>query len=222
MRRRRRAGRLAAVGGVLQALKIRGIDHFDTRNHTRGRIAPGQTLQVEWVTIDEPDMEDCGLAADLVFCQAESKGAAQFARIEECWYAGGPNEPRDAVGSPMAGGGQVWQYVPAREQLTLVLEPPRFAPLKRPRNICLSSGGGIVFSEAGRGANYLRGLTQTGEVFDLIRNDRNDSPWVAACFSPQRRTLFVNIQGETQPAGKADPAKGMTFAIWGPWESGAL
>ena len=46
----------------------------------------------------------------------------------------------------------------------------------------------------------------TSTVF--ARNVINDSEFTGACFSPDRRTLFVNIQ---------DP--GIQFAITGPWRS---
>ena len=81
---------------------------------------------------------------------------------------------------------------------------------------------GIVICEDGSGTNYVRGLTPSGEVFDLVRNNLNESEWAGACFSHEGRTLFVNIQGETRPLQNPAGAKGMTFAIWGPWTAGAL
>jgi len=79
-----------------------------------------------------------------------------------------------------------------------------------------------MICEDGAGTNYVRGLTRDGTIFDLIRNNINDSEWAGACFSPQGRTLFVNIQGNTRPIQDPNGAEGMTFAVWGPWESGAL
>jgi secreted PhoX family phosphatase len=39
----------------------------------------------------------------------------------------------------------------------------------------------------------------------------SDGEFAGATFSPDGETLFVNIQ-----------SPGITFAIWGPWENGAL
>jgi secreted PhoX family phosphatase len=94
--------------------------------------------------------------------------------------------------------------------------------LNSPDNICVRPRGGLVLCEDGSSTNYVRGLTREGEIFDLVRNDLNDSEWAGACFSPPGRTLFVNIQGNTRPLEQPSAARAMTFAIWGPWESGAL
>lgn len=98
--------------------------------------------------------------------------------------------------------------------------------LNSPDNIAISPRGGIVICEDGDGTNYVRGITRSGKALDLVRNNLNDSEWAGACFGHQGRTLFVNIQGDTRPlrtlAAGGTPTNGMTFAIWGPWESGAL
>ena len=44
--------------------------------------------------------------------------------------------------------------------------------------------------------------------------------WCKATFSPDGDTLFANIQGDTSSSGPGH--LGMTFAIWGPSEDGAL
>ncbi|HEY7503454.1 MAG TPA: hypothetical protein VH700_05070 [Gemmatimonadales bacterium] len=50
----------------------------------------------------------------------------------------------------------------------------------------------------------------------------NGSEWAGACFRPQGRTLFVNIQGETRPLENPGGDKRLTLAIRGPWEDGGL
>lgn len=120
------------------------------------------------------------------------------------------------------GAGQVWQYIPSQQKLILIFESPSFDVLNMPDNITVSPRGGLVLCEDGSGTNFVRGLTRNGLVFDLARNDANGSEWAGACFSPQGRTLFVNIQGETRPRENPAGVKGMTIAIWGPWSSGAL
>jgi secreted PhoX family phosphatase len=76
-----------------------------------------------------------------------------------------------------------------------------------------------VICEDGDGEQYLRGLTPGGAIFDLGKNVLNQSEFAGACFSPDGRVLFVNLQGSTVDSGTV---QGRTFAIRGPWERGAL
>ena len=88
------------------------------------------------------------------------------------------------------------------------------ALLKAPDNLCVSPRGGLVICEDGRGAQHLRGLADGGQIFDLAVNvvpGFENMEFAGTTFSPDGQTLFVNIQ-----------APGLTFAIWGPWEAGAL
>ena len=88
------------------------------------------------------------------------------------------------------------------------------ARLDSPDNIAVSPRGGIVICEDGRGDQDVRGLTHRGEIFDLaldIHPAFTDSEFAGATFSPDGETLFVNIQ-----------TPGVTVAIWGPWDEGAL
>ena len=206
-----------ARGGTLEALAISGQpEHF---------TGTGQTLltprKVEWVSIDTPDSDAPTLPSGFVFNQGLEKGAAQFARLEGCWYSD-ESIYFNATAGGDAGAGQVWQYHIARQELQLIFESPSPQVLNSPDNICVSPRGGIVLCEDGAGTNYVRGLTRDGAVFDLVRNNISAIEWTGACFSPQGRTLFVNIQGNTHPLENPNLDKGMTFGIWGPWESGAL
>ncbi len=205
------------LGGKLEILAVAGRPQYDT--------ATGQTpltpLKAKWLPIEEPDSDAPELPSGFVYNQGLLQGAARFARLEGCWYGDG-SIFFNATSGGDAGAGQVWQYHIAREQLQLVFESPSSSVLNSPDNICVSPRGGIVVCEDGSGTNYVRGLTRAGEIFDLARNNLNSSEWAGACFSPQGRTLFVNIQGETRPVENPGGEKGMTFAIWGPWEAGAL
>ena len=55
-----------------------------------------------------------------------------------------------------------------------------------------------------------------GEPFEFAVNILNNSELAGACFSPDGRTLFVNLFGDSTKGS------GMTCAIWGPWERGPL
>ena len=209
-------GRLAR-GGELQILTIEGKPQYNTMTGQQ-RFSP---MKVKWVRIPEPDSDLGELPSGFVYNQGLEKGAAQFARLEGCWY-GDRSIFFNATSGGDAGAGQVWQYHIGRRELQLIFESPSLDVLNSPDNICVSPRGGLVLCEDGSGVQHVRGLTRRGEIFDLVRNDLNGSEWAGACFSPQGRTLFVNIQGETRPLQNPGGDKGMTFAIWGPWESGAL
>ncbi len=65
---------------------------------------------------------------------------------------------------------------------------------------------------------HLRGLTRRGQLFSIAKNalrssindaDRSGDEFAGSTFSPDGRTLFVNIQA----------GAGMSFAIWGDWRS---
>jgi secreted PhoX family phosphatase len=204
-------------GGELQILAIEGKPQYNTATGQQ----PFAPMKVKWVRIPEPDSDAGELPDGFVYNQGLEKGAAQFARLEGCWY-GDRSIFFNATSGGDAGAGQIWQYHIGRRELQLIFESPSIDVLNSPDNICVSPRGGLVLCEDGSAANYVRGLTRSGEIFDLVRNNVNGSEWAGACFSPQGRTLFVNIQGETRPLQNPGGDKGMTFAIWGPWESGAL
>lgn len=67
---------------------------------------------------------------------------------------------------------------------------------------------------------YMRGLTRAGRIFDFAQELVTEREWCKATFSPDGDTLFANIQGDTSSSGPGH--LGMTFAIWGPFEDGAL
>ncbi len=205
------------MGGTLEMLAVKGQPGYDTR---RGQVV-GQHFECEWVPIDQPDTDAPSISSGFVFNQGFPLGGARFARLEGCWWGEG-GVYFNATSGGDAGAGQVFKYTPSGSdsgELVLVFESPSTSVLNSPDNICISPRGGIVICEDGAGTNYVRGINQSGQVFDLVRNNVNTSEWAGACFSPQGRTLFVNIQGSTNSASST---LGQTFAIWGPWESGPL
>jgi hypothetical protein len=139
---------------------------------------------VRWVTIDNPDSDEPVLPSGYVYNQGLAKGAAQFARLEGCWY-GDNSIYFNATTGGNAGVGQVWQYHIRRNELQLVFESPSSDVLNSPDNICVSPRGGLVICEDGIETNFVRGLTRDGRVFDVVRNNLDRSEWAGACFSPQ-------------------------------------
>jgi secreted PhoX family phosphatase len=210
------AGNLLA-GGRLQLLAVKDRPQYNTSTGQR----PGLPLPVTWVDIDDPDPANAAADPSAVFRQGLAQGGTIFQRLEGCWYGDG-SIFFNATSGGDAGAGQVWQYRPRGNsggQLILVFESPSPDVLDAPDNIVVTPRGGLIVCEDGDGTQFLRGLTQRGEIFDFGQNIANTDEFAGACFSPDGETLFVNIQGSTSSTGAN---KGMTFAIWGPWEDGAL
>ena len=156
--------------------------------------------------------------------QGFDKGGASFSRLEGCWYDSGSIFFTSTSGGTV-GEGQVWHYDPRREELRLIFESPAQRVLDNPDNITISPRGGILLCEDGdRVGQRLIGLTPRGEIFPFavnnvvlngekngITGDFRGREWAGATYSPDTRWLFVNIQ-----------TPGITFAIIGPWDNGAL
>lgn len=208
------SGRVGSLhkGGALQMLKVEGSPQIELFNSQ----SIGQSYDVAWVDIDEPDPAEAESNSIAVFLQGFAKGGARFDRLEGCWYGDGSIFFHDTSGGD-AGAGQVWQYTPSQEKLTLIFESPSTDVLDSPDNLTVNPHGGLVMCEDGGGDNFLRGLTPSGEVYDLAKNTLNGREWAGATFSPDGRTLFVNIQGPTGGTTEAGAGEGLTLAIWGPW-----
>ena len=207
--------RALADGGRLFMLAVKGRPLADL-----GHGYPiGSELPVDWIRIDQPDDPSATAPADFVWSQGRARGAATFARLEGCWYDA--TDRRVYVVATEGGRalqGQVWAYSPRHETITLVYESPSAAVMNMPDNLT-SGPGGLVLCQNGSGVESLYGLTAAGAVFILAQNnvrlngerngfvgDFTDAEWSGACYSPDGRWLFANIQ-----------TPGITFAITGPW-----
>jgi secreted PhoX family phosphatase len=208
-------------GGELYMLKVRGANN----TNLGASYAHGTTFGVEWVRIARPDNPAAGTPGTFVWAQGQAQGAATFARLEGCWYG---NDAKIYVVSTSGGigQGQVWEYDPRAETIALLFQSPGAAVLNAPDNICVSPRGGLVLCEDGSGEEFMHGLTVDGEIFPFARNTAvlpeayntfvaagsyTGSEWAGACYSPDGKWLFANLQ-----------SPGVTFAITGPWKSGAL
>ena len=214
------------AGGVLEMLKVKNADQANLT----ASYPNGTTWDVEWVTIDQPEVIN-----PRNFTQGYNKGAARFARLEGAWYDTGLVYFTSTSGGSVSGG-QVFHFDPRREKLTLVFESRNNTshPVM-PDNMTISPRGGILLCEDRGGISRLMGLSQAGDVFEFGRNNMmlsaadaavvhskfpgtesriNGGNYVGsetcgACFHD--RWLFVNIQNP-----------GVTFAITGPWNDGIL
>ncbi len=202
-------------GGHLEMMAISGRPQADLRQGQRA----GDWLRVEWVPIDDPDPEGAETDPTLVFAQGFGAGGARLSRLEGCWYGDGSVYFHSTNGGDEQSG-QVWRYVPDEDALILVFESPSRDVLDAPDNLTVSPRGGLLLCEDAVGISHLRGLTPDGQIFDFAENIMNRREFAGATFSPDGTILFVNIQGDLDSFGPGN--KGMTFAITGPWEDGAL
>jgi hypothetical protein len=205
------------MGGTLQMLKIDDEWQYDTRSGQ----STERWLGVEWVTIPDPDPVISPTST--VFLQGWALGGARFGRLEGAWYGNARIYFASTSGGDV-GEGQIWEYDPAEDRLRLVYESPDVNVLDSPDNICVSPRGGLVLCEDGGGAEFVHGLTVDGQIFRFAQNnvvlngerngivgDFRSGEFAGATYSPDGKWLFFNIQ---QP--------GITFAVTGPWGSGAL
>jgi len=207
--------------------------------HLEGHQGPGTRYKVEWVPIAEPDKVFPYTAGEvastpnddaIVFVgnQGRELGAAYFSRLEGQVYDDGvvyftstqggglPETGSHSATGFGNGSGQVWAYDTRNETLTLVYESPDRDTLDFPDNITVSPRGTLVVCEDNTQDNYLRGLSKDGELWNIALNrlrsisdvDRSGDEFAGSTFSTDGETLFVNIQS----------SRGMTFAIWGPWQ----
>ena len=223
---------LHETSGPLQALKIKGEPNKDMDLTTE----VGASYPVEWVPISEPDHEDDtddrrdrvpGFTPNRV--QAADAGAAIFSRQEGMWAGPGSANGNgakvyfDCTSGGKARLGQVWEYDPGRETLTLIYESTDPARLENPDNVVIVPKTSDIFlQEDSGGEQFIRGVTQQGEIYDFAKTNSNDTEFCGGCFDPDGKTLYVNQQGErgSLPDGPPD-GRATTYAIYGPFEKRA-
>jgi secreted PhoX family phosphatase len=194
-------------GGLLEAMKVPALVGTDLSVVD----TPGSAFDVTWTTIAEPDPDEDEIRfvtdATPVF-KAEGvwrgNGAVWFVSS----YALGPDaeDPEDiTVG---VHGGQIWRLDETQQQIELVAQFAAGGPHDGPDNITVSPYGYALACTDGEDDQWLVGINDDGVVFPFGFNRLNDSEFAGATFSPDGRTLYVNIQ---------EP--GHTFAIYGPWQA---
>ena len=125
----------------------------------------------------------------------------------------------------------MFEYDPRDETLKVIYDAPNAESVDNPDNITVTPRGGLLLCEDAAGNGFtegerLVGLTLHGQAFtfamnninltsdysDVVRaGDYRQNEWAGACYSPDGRWLFANIQ-----------TPGITFAITGPWGQGPL
>jgi uncharacterized protein len=213
---------LRQTRGPLEALAVRGEPHA---NMDTGRVV-GRPYPVEWVPVPEPDHDDDtdsdrsrtpGRTPNRI--QAQDRGAAYFDRQEGMWVGGG-KVYFDCTTGGAQNLGQVWEYDPARETVTLIYESSDAARLENPDNVVIvPQTRDVLLCEDSDGEQHVRGVTRDGAIYDFARSKTNDTEFCGACFSPDGSTLFVNQQGERGGLPDGPPGgQAVTYAIYGPFE----
>jgi hypothetical protein len=187
--------------GKLQALRVRDAPGFNT-----SRLKLGQRVPIDWVDVPEPDPRE-----DDVRLQARSRGAASFARTEGLWLTGPELFMCATTGGPI-GRGQILRVQHAGDQpeLSVVAHSEDAETLDMPDNITVAPSGELYVAEDGLEGNCLRRVTRDGVVSEFARNVRSTSELSGPCFTPDGRTMFVNVQHD-----------GLTLAIQGPFKAAA-
>jgi secreted PhoX family phosphatase len=224
------SGNLAETTGPLEALKVKN----EFRANMDIARPVGVPFDVEWVTIDVPDHDDetdqNRVAPPEVLptrFQAQNKGAAFFDRQEGMWT--GPGDSKiyfDCTAGGELSLGQVWEYDPGRETITLLYESNDPASLQRPDNVVIVPQTQDIFlCENGPVTppnDFIRGLTQDGQIYDFAQAITNNTEFCGACFDPDGQTLYVNQQGDRrdpgQPIEGVPSNRAITYAIYGPFE----
>lgn len=220
----------AEFGGTLQMLAVKGRPEIDFQQTG----CENRAFPVRWVTIEKPDPDlDTG---DLsTFQQGLAGGGANFRRLEGCWYGASSIFFVSTTGGPAGvGEGQLYEYNPKTETLSIIYVSPAQSVLENPDNIVVAPDGSIIMCEDNSGSTTNEGerliwlYPKTGQIFTFALNTMNftagglgtlvrpsgrtfntnqkQNEWAGAVFSPDGKWMFVNIQ-----------TPGVTFAITGPW-----
>jgi uncharacterized protein len=193
-------------GGVLEAMWSPGVPDLSVFTQR------GTELPVEWKSITDP------LGKPTSIRKQFGTDITRSRKFEGMWWGDDRayvvcSFARLSDGSAAEHDGQVWSYDPGARTLTLeayfpVNPDPSGATADQPDgpdNITVNPWGGLVIAEDGEGTQHLVAIVD-GEPHLLARNALSGSEFTGVNFSPDRQTLFANIQDE-----------GYVFAITGPF-----
>lgn len=168
----------------------------------------GAWHQARWI-----DLLNVESPADDLRQRGASDGALVFARGEGIWMGDGEMY-FTATSGGTAECGQIFRFRPGTggrsDAIQLFFESTDPAQFNYGDNLCIAPSGHLVVCEDGYSdevSNYLRGITPDGRAYPIAHIRPQTEP-AGACYSPDGRTLFVNLYSPTK-----------TLAITGPWAS---
>ena len=207
-RRDRDRGASLRAGGELSALLVPALGDADLSSVTE---AGTEFRHVRWVPITVPDPDEGDTIRELHTATRIPKCEGTWAADGCIWWVSsrgdGPDAEEESERSDGVHGGQIWCYDPQRSTLRLVVRFEQDHDFEGPDNITVSPFGYAVMCTDGEDDDqFMAGITPGGRTFPLAYNRLSNQEFAGACFSPDRSTLFANIQ---------EP--GLTLAIWGPW-----
>lgn len=197
--------------GKLEALAIVGHPSLDTRNYDTSEISAGKAFSARWIPLEEVESPK-----DDLRLRGFEAGAARFARGEGIEFHEGDLYICCTDGGPERFG-QLFKLTPgdnsSEDKLELFIQPSASDLLTNGDNLCAAPWGDLVIcedliKEHAQRTPHLRGINPQGEIYTIARNAFNKSEFAGSCFSPDGRTLFVNMQ-----------SPGYTIAIQGPWKA---
>jgi secreted PhoX family phosphatase len=203
------------AGGRLQALALAsGARESGNCAADAPRIPVGERLKVKWIDMDRVEAPE-----DDLRIRGHDVGACRFDRGEGMAAIDGSVYFTTTTGGA-ARAGQIWCYRPSAQEgrrgeardpgtLELFYEVQDTTALLNPDNITAMPGGDLLVCEDpehGPTLSRLVVMTRSRETRTFARS-RLPGELSGAVFSPDRSTLFVNLQ-------KA----GITLAITGPWQ----
>ena len=193
-------------GGLLEAMWSPGNPDLSVFTQL------GTQLSVQWKTV--PDPQGIPTSTRKQFTDDVTRSR----KFEGMWWGDDRayivcSFARLSDGSMAEHDGQVWSYSPSAATLTLeayfpVNPDPSGTTADQPDgpdNITVNPWGGLVVAEDGIGTQHLVSVLD-GSPCLLARNAMSGSEFTGVNFSPDRTTLFANIQDE-----------GYVFAITGPF-----
>jgi secreted PhoX family phosphatase len=204
-------------GGRLQALAFRDQPSEVTHNWTdEPEMQINSPVDVEWIDLENTDPDDNDLRL-----RGAAAGAATFARGEGLCVTDEGVAFTCTIGGP-ARLGQVFTYklsphegtvneANSPGQLELIAEAGHDSLLRNADNLTMAPWGDLVVCEDTGGHCGLVGIRPDGSQYYMAYNPYSESELAGVCFSPDGKTMFLNIQ-----------YPGKTIAITGDWPEPAI
>ena len=174
-------------------LKVTGVDNADLarsqpgRRHVRRRVGRRSTTpSFDFGRPAGPDAEHCERRGHQLRRQpgprARAPPGSPGSRARSTTTAGSSGRRRRAAGAAMTvpfdqvggwgkGRGRSGAWTSGPRRLHMLYESPSADVLDFPDNVTTSARGTLIVCEDGGAGNYLRGLTRTGELFDIAKNN---------------------------------------------------
>ncbi len=187
-------------GGTVSAMRVAGLTRL-------GEVKTvGTTLAVSWAPVPGGNPDVSGLNGR--FADGD---VTRSRKLEGCWWGDDDRFYFSSADENVAGiehHGQIWALDPEAATVTLVAYIPADDPVfDAPDNITVAPWGQLFLCEDGDDDQYIIGCDPaTGALWPFARNAMGTNEFAGANFSPDGKTLYVNIQNPST-----------TFAITGPW-----